>query len=47
MGHSLLIVKDEFIFGINDQDLEVNRIEPSMVFAAQVYKGDWVKAATD
>ena len=37
-------MKEEFIFGINDQDLEVNRIEPSMVFAAQVVKGEWVKA---
>ena len=43
VGHNTLIVLEEFAFGVNDQDLEVNRIEPSMVFAARVAKGDWVK----
>ena len=43
IGHNTLVVKDEFVFGVNDQDFEVNRIEPSIVFATQVAKKSWIK----
>lgn len=43
IGHNTLVVKDEFVFGVNDQDFEVNRIEPSIVFATQVAKKAWIK----
>lgn len=40
----VLVVVEEFVFGINDLDLEINRIEPSLIMAAKVTKGDWVTA---
>lgn len=39
-----IIIKDDFVFAVNDQDLEINRIEPSLMLAAQVTKSDWHKA---
>lgn len=38
------MVTDEFVFAVNDQDLEVNRIEPSFILTVQVAKSDWEKA---
>ena len=39
-----IVVMDEFIFAINDQNLENNRIEPSLLMATKVARGDWVTA---
>ena len=29
-----IVINDEFVFAVNDQDLEINHIEPSFVIAA-------------
>jgi hypothetical protein len=34
----MIFVNEEFIFALNDQELEINRIEPSLVLAAKVHK---------
>lgn len=39
-----IIITGEFVFAINDQELEVNRIEPTFLLAAQVTKSEWERA---
>ena len=33
-----IFINEEFIFALNDQELEINRIDPSLVLAVEVHK---------
>ncbi len=33
-----IFINEEFIFALNDQELEINRIDPSLVLAAEIHK---------
>ena len=35
---------EEFVFAINDQEMEINYIEPPFIIAAEVRKTDWIKS---
>ena len=32
-----IFINEEFIFALNDQELEINRIDPSLVLAVEVH----------
>ena len=33
-----IFINEEFIFALNDQELEINRIDPSLVLALEIHK---------
>ena len=36
-GAKGVVIRDDFIFAINDQELEINQVEPCLLLAARVY----------
>ena len=36
-GAKSVVIRDDFIFAINDQELEINHVEPCLLLAARVY----------
>jgi len=41
-GGDTVFINEPFIFALNDQELELNGIENSIILAAQVQKSDWI-----
>ncbi len=41
---SLAVVEDEFIFGVNDQELMASQIDNSVMLAIKVSKAQWERS---
>eukprot|EP00356_Strombidium_inclinatum_P011489 CAMPEP_0170480378 /NCGR_PEP_ID=MMETSP0208-20121228/1240_1 /TAXON_ID=197538 /ORGANISM="Strombidium inclinatum, Strain S3" /LENGTH=136 /DNA_ID=CAMNT_0010752917 /DNA_START=3198 /DNA_END=3605 /DNA_ORIENTATION=+ len=41
---NLAIVEDEFVFGVNDQELMISEVDSSVMLAVKVPKAKWARA---
>jgi len=44
IGSKTIKIMEEFVFAINDQEMEINYIEPPFIIATEVRKTDWIKS---